>query len=129
VAYPIFPLGRTRQDSAKRGVVDLIRALEGWVIDALESQGVSATMVAGKTGVWVGAEARKIASIGIAARRWVSYHGLALNYATGTEVWKGFDPCGFSAGIMTDLSLETGRAYSYPEVRDILQRGVARFLE
>lgn len=128
VAYPIFQLGRTQKNTAKRGVIDLIHALEKWVIDALKSQGLSASRVEGRTGVWVGDEARKIASIGIAARHWVSYHGIALNYATGTEVWQGFDPCGFGSQVMTDLSLETGRDFTYDQLKEILSRRADHFL-
>jgi lipoate-protein ligase B len=128
VAYPIFQLGRTAAPVARRGVVNLIRALEAWVIDYLGSEGVPALSVEGKTGVWVGGGERKIASIGLAARKWVSYHGIAVNFATGREVWRSFDPCGFSPEVMTDLQLESGRSYTFDLVRNGLLRRAHEFL-
>ncbi len=102
VIYPIVRLG------ARVGVVSLIRALEEWVAAYLSQLGVPALSVEGKTGVWVRGGERKIASIGIAARHWVSYHGLALNLATGLEPWRSLSPCGFSPEVMTDVREQVG---------------------
>jgi lipoyl(octanoyl) transferase len=120
VAYPIFKLGRRQGPTARRGILNLIRSMETWVIDYLASQGLRAGPVESKTGVWIGGE-RKIASIGIAVRHWVSYHGLALNISTGPDAWRMINPCGFDASVMTDLARETGRAYSYKEVLSALK--------
>ncbi len=115
VAYPIFKLGRKNSGASREGVVGLIRALEDWVISYLKSEGLRAAAIPGKTGVWVN-ESRKIASIGIAARHWVSYHGLALNVSTGTKPWQMIDPCGFESSVMTDLQTELKREISVNEV-------------
>ena len=53
------------------------------------------------TGVWVGE--KKIASIGLALRRWISYHGLAFNFNRDNDLFGGITPCGLNAGIMTSL--------------------------
>ena len=53
------------------------------------------------TGVWCGQH--KIASIGIAFRRWVSYHGLALNISTDLEAFAKIHPCGFSSDVMANI--------------------------
>ena len=112
VAYPIFQLGRGDEAYSKRGVHNLIRSLELWVIAYLKGFGLAAGTVPGKTGVWID-DARKIASIGIAARHWVSYHGIALNIDTGIEPWTKLNPCGFSSTVMTDLQRETGQSLSF----------------
>jgi lipoyl(octanoyl) transferase len=120
VAYPIFKLDRRQGPLARRGILNLIRSMESWVVDYLASQGLRAGPVESKTGVWIGGE-RKIASIGIAVRHWVSYHGLALNLSTGPSPWRMINPCGFDASVMTDLTRETGREYSYPDVLKALR--------
>ena len=56
----------------------------------------------GLTGVWIGEH--KIASIGVAVRRWVTYHGLALNLHTDLDAFRGFRPCGLDAAVMTRLA-------------------------
>ncbi len=108
VVYPIFKFNRKSELPALRGVVDLIRFLEAWVIWALEKYEVKAQTVSGKTGVWVNGE-RKIASIGIGVRHWVSLHGMAINLQTPPEVWEWIQPCGFSSREMTNLSTECGK--------------------
>lgn len=116
VVYPIFKLGRKNSGAAREGVVGLIRALEDWVIGYLQSKNLRAGAVAGKTGVWI-EEKRKIASIGIAARHWVSYHGLALNISTGQEPWMLIDPCGFESSVMTDLQKELGESLDFATIK------------
>ncbi len=109
VIYPIVKLADKDAHSPKHGVVTLIRWLEGWVIDVLQKKyHLDAGRVDDKTGVWIDGQ-RKIASIGIAARHWVSYHGLALNLSTGPEPWKYLNPCGLGSSIMTDLNMELER--------------------
>lgn len=120
VAYPIFKLGRDSQGPQRnRGVLGLIRSMERWVLEYLQSIGLEASIIPEKTGVWIRNE-RKIASIGIAARHWVSYHGLALNFATGLEPWTWINPCGFEASVMTDLNEMRGQPHDYASVRDAM---------
>jgi lipoyl(octanoyl) transferase len=64
--------------------------------------------VDGKIGVWLHGGEKKIASIGIAIKHWVSYHGMAFNFNTPSEVWQHINPCGFNPTVMTDLKKETG---------------------
>ncbi len=120
VAYPIFKMG-------KGGVLQLIRSLESWVVDFLKSAGLDAGVIEGKTGVWVAGE-RKIASIGIAARHWVSYHGLALNLSTGPDPWKLINPCGFDSSVMTDLKQELPHFdASYENVFGVLKESAEKY--
>ncbi len=137
VAYPIFQLARSSNSWARGGVVNLIRSLEFWIMDYLASQGLQSKAICEKTGVWVVSKSlalmeresaekcqspneRKIASIGIAVKRWVSYHGLAFNFDTGPDPWRVIRPCGFQANVMTDLSRELGRHLDYETVKNEL---------
>jgi len=85
-----------------------LRLLEDVVIDTLAAWDVTATRDPRGTGVFVGQ--KKIASIGIAVRRWVTFHGLALNVTTDLAAFTPIRPCGFSADIMTNLEVELGGA-------------------
>ena len=130
VIYPIVKMAaKTSAPYAAKGILGLIRSLENWVIAFLRGQGLDAIAIPQKTGVWLRTRhgEKKIASIGIAARHWVSYHGLALNFATGLEPWLGFNPCGFSADVMTDLSLETAKSWTYEEVKHGLRNHLEAF--
>jgi len=103
VAYPIFAL-----DESERDLHRVLRNLEEALIRTLTTgYGVAAGREPGKTGVWI--DGRKIASIGIAIRKWVTFHGLALNVTTDLEQFRRINPCGFSASVMTNLAVETGR--------------------
>jgi lipoate-protein ligase B len=102
VAYPIIMLGEGERDLHR-----FLRNLEEGMIRTLARYGIDAGREPGKTGVWV--EDRKIASIGIACRRWVTFHGLALNVTTDLSYFHRINPCGFQAGVMTSMARETGR--------------------
>ncbi len=105
VCYQIFDLNARGRDLHKH-----IRSLEQTVIDTLNDYNVSGKRVEGLTGVWVDTDdgERKITSIGVAAKQWVSYHGLAVNLETDLEAFKTFNPCGLQPEIMTTLSKLTG---------------------
>lgn len=100
VIYPIFRLPE------KLGPRGMLRVLEMATINFLRELGREAFVRTGATGVWVyddkGRE-RKIASIGIAARSLVSYHGLALNVAASLEHFRLIKPCGFEPDVMCNL--------------------------
>lgn len=88
VGYPIIDLKRHRQD-----LHWYLRQIEGALIDALASTGIPAIRRAGLTGVWT-ATGRKIASIGVHARDWVTWHGFALNVTTDLSYFDLMVPCG-----------------------------------
>ncbi|HEU5153793.1 MAG TPA: lipoyl(octanoyl) transferase LipB [Gemmatimonadales bacterium] len=99
VGYPILDLHHHRQD-----LHWYLRQLEAGLISALERLGISAERRAGLTGVWTGG--RKIASIGIHVRQWVTTHGFALNVL---DEESGFDliiPCGIAGVEMTTVERE-----------------------
>lgn len=92
VAYIMLDL-----DARGRDLRRFVGAIEGWIVAALADLGVAGRAVAGRTGVWVG-EA-KIAAIGVRVRRWVSYHGIALNVAPDLAHFGGIRPCGLDLPV------------------------------
>ncbi|HUY26924.1 MAG TPA: lipoyl(octanoyl) transferase LipB [Candidatus Binataceae bacterium] len=97
VGYPILKL-----DGPARDVAKYLRALEAAMIAALARCGLEAERRAGLTGVWVGG--RKIASIGVGIRRWVTYHGFALNVSTDLSYFDSIVPCGIEGCEMTSIA-------------------------
>ncbi len=110
IIYPIINLKFSRQGRKEKEVVGFLRVFEDAIIKALqiygiESQGRSlqkkVDSEADETGVWV--ENKKIASLGIAVKRWVTYHGAAINYSKDQNAFKGINPCGFTSNVMTTV--------------------------
>lgn len=97
VAYPILQLPDGRRD-----LHAYLRDLEEVVIGVLGEFELEGRRKPGFTGVWLGE--RKICSIGVAVRRWVTYHGFALNLHTDLELFRGFRPCGLEPDVMTRLA-------------------------
>ncbi len=83
-----------------------LRDLEELMIRAVARFGVTATRVGGKTGIWVGPE--KLASIGVAVRQWVTYHGFALNVRTNLQHFNLIVPCGLQNVRMCSLESLAG---------------------
>jgi len=102
VLYPIMRLSG-RPGGLKRFFYDL----EQTGIDALASLGIKADRSSGRPGVWVGP--RKIASVGIGVKRWVSYHGLALNAGPDLSLFSMITACGLPGVEMTSAALELER--------------------
>jgi lipoate-protein ligase B len=98
VGYPIVQLDRVGRDLHR-----WLRLLEESLIAALARHGLSTRRIAGRTGVWV-SEREKIASIGVAVRRWVGYHGFALNVANRLDHFGLIHPCGFHDIRMTSVA-------------------------
>lgn len=103
VVYPIIALADGAHDL--RG---FMTALEQAVIDVLLPLGLLAGRRQGATGVWIDGQ-RKILSIGVAARRWITWHGLALNHEPDLAHFGAIEPCGFDASVMTSLQHELGQ--------------------
>ena len=102
VGYPILKLeGRARDTHL------YLRRIEQTMIDALAELGIDAGQHAGLTGVWVGE--RKIGSIGVGLRRWITLHGFALNVCTALEYFDAMVPCGIAGCEMTSVECEIGR--------------------
>jgi lipoyl(octanoyl) transferase len=106
VAYPIVLLGDGERDLHR-----FLRNLEEAVIATCARAGVTADREPAKTGVWTTNAAgarKKLCSMGIACRKWVTFHGLALNVTTDLSYFARINPCGFEASVMTSLARELG---------------------
>jgi lipoyl(octanoyl) transferase len=102
VGYPIIDLKRHRQD-----LHWYLRQVEEALIRALSTVGIVGTRNPGYTGVWTAA-GTKIASIGVHARDWVTWHGFALNVSTDLSYFDLIVPCGIPAVTMTSIARELG---------------------
>ena len=102
-----------------------LRDIEQGLISALAGWGLAGEAVPGRTGVWLQGE--KIASVGVAVRRWVSYHGFALNVAPDLGSFDLIHPCGLRGVRMTSLASKLGAASpSLAEAREAVASHLAR---
>lgn len=119
VGYPIFDLHQHGKD-----VLRFCRGVEVALISALAWFGIAAEAISGKAGVCVGR--RKIASLGISVRRWVTFHGFALNVSIDLSGFRVIRPCGEDPAVMTSMAVLLERPVSMDAVRRIV---AARFAE
>lgn len=107
VVYPIVNLKLERKGRKAREVVGYLRDFENSIVRTLTHFGIDsvgrslqkkADSEADETGVWVGN--RKIASLGIAVKKWVTYHGAAINFANDPQAFQGINPCGFQSSVV-----------------------------
>jgi lipoate-protein ligase B len=104
-----------------------LRDIEQGLIDALGTYGLAGERIPGRTGVWV--EGEKIASIGVAVRRWVSYHGFALNVEPQLDSFDLIYPCGLRDIRMTSMAKRLGdRAPDLAVARNTVAAEMARQL-
>ena len=122
VGYPILDLRARGRD-----LHCYLRKLEDLLIDLLEKFGIKGEKIEGKTGVWV--QDRKIASIGVGVRKWVTMHGFALNVASDLSGFQSIIPCGLSGVRITSISMESGSEISLEKVREKLSPCLHRFLD
>jgi lipoyl(octanoyl) transferase len=109
IGYPIIDLRRRGQDLHK-----YLRWLEQTLIVFLVDYEISAGRRDGLTGVWV--EQRKIASIGVGVRHWITMHGFALNVCGDLAPFAHIVPCGISNILMTSMERETGQSLEVVDV-------------
>jgi len=121
VGYPILDLRAHRPD-----VRWYVRTLEQVLIEALADLGIAAGRRDGSPGVWVDG-VRKIASIGVGIRRWVTWHGFALNVGADLRGFDGITPCGISGVTMTSVAREGGPSDVEHAGGVVLARFLARF--
>jgi len=103
VGYPIIDLAGHRRD-----LHWYLRTLEQVLIDALATLEIPAERRAGLTGVWTRGGSRKIASIGVHVKQWVTWHGFALNVTTDLTAFDRIVPCGIAGVEMTSIEREVG---------------------
>jgi lipoate-protein ligase B len=118
VAYPIIHLPPGRRDLHRH-----LRNLEEVIMDTLRAFGLEGVRNPGKTGVWLADSSDrllKVASIGVAVRRWVTYHGLALNVAPDLTHFTQINPCGLPSDTMTAMSRFLPDTPDMQDVKNIL---------
>jgi lipoate-protein ligase B len=120
VVYPIIDL----RSKLRKDVHRYVRNLELSAIRALEDFALTATRRPPYTGIWI--DDRKIAAIGIAVRRCITYHGLALNVNTDLSYFQRIVPCGLTWADVTSMQKELGAEQGFSDVR---QRFVHHFAE
>lgn len=124
VAYPIVHL-----QPGERDLHRYLRNLEETVILAAAQLGLQTGRRDGLTGVWTCTQPpEKLASIGIAVKRWVTLHGFALNVATDLSRFAAINPCGMDALVMASLSSALGRTVSLDEVKPLVARALGQVL-
>lgn len=112
VGYPIIDF------RAKKDVDKFLRALEEIIILTLKHYQIEATRKTKYTGVW--RNEKKIASIGVSFKNWVSYHGFSLNVSTDLSYFLKLNPCGLDGDIMTSMTNLTHKSYSMDEIKETL---------
>ncbi|MCH8541912.1 MAG: lipoyl(octanoyl) transferase LipB [Opitutales bacterium] len=113
VGYPIISLADTKD------LHEYLRKIEEVLIRTVGYLGLAASRREGKTGIWMGE--RKIAAIGIAVRKWVTFHGFALNLNPRLDHFRGIVPCGITDGEVSSIERELGFTPPRREILDLLE--------
>jgi lipoyl(octanoyl) transferase len=112
VIYPIISIKEPRKKSGPNDVGFFLRDFENAIVKTLADFGINAQgksfqenpkigLVKEETGVWV--KDKKIASLGLSVRHWITYHGAAINFSKDETAFQGINPCGFSSSVMTSV--------------------------
>lgn len=114
VAYPIIQLEGSRRDLRRH-----LRDLEQGVIELLAEFELAGVRDERNTGVWLAGDSfpQKVASMGVAVRRWVTWHGLALNVNPIMSAFSRINPCGMSSSVMTCIA---DHLQNHPSPQDLL---------
>jgi lipoyl(octanoyl) transferase len=115
IGYPIIDLRECGQDLHR-----YLRWIEGLLVAVLAEVGIAAMSRTGLTGVWI--DDRKIASIGVGVRHWITMHGFALNVCGDLAPFDQIVPCGIANVTMTSIEEETGGKYSVMEVASQVEK-------
>ena len=119
MGYPIIDLRNCGQDLHK-----FLRWIEDLLVEFVAEWGISAQRREGLTGVWV--NGRKIASIGVGVRHWVTMHGFALNVCGDLSPFRQITPCGITDVRMTSIEKETGREVTVQVAAAIIEQFARR---
>src|SRR6266705_2405346 len=117
MGYPIVDLRRCGQDLHR-----YLRWLEQTLIEFLAGYEIEAKQREGLTGVWIGH--RKIVSIGVGVRQWITMHGCALNVCDDLTPFTYIIPCGISDVKMTSMEKETGKLLSVADIASAFEKFV-----
>ncbi len=122
VGYPIFKLQPDEQDLHR-----VLRRIEEALVRVLAQVGLEAGPKENHTGVWCGS--KKLVSVGVAVRQWVTYHGFALNVDTDLAFFERINPCGLEAQVMSSIVEMGGKVPSGLDLKEIVCREIARSFE
>lgn len=121
IAYPILLLPDGQRDLHR-----YLRHLEEAIILTLKDFGIEGLRNPGWTGVWAAdpqsGQLLKLASIGVAVKQWVTYHGLALNVSTDLAAFSQINPCGLQSEVMTSMQALLKKPSSVDRVKPVLAR-------
>jgi lipoyl(octanoyl) transferase len=115
MGYPIIDLRRCGQDLHK-----YLRWLEQLLIDLLAKSDIAAQRRQSLTGVWI--ENRKVASIGVGVRHWITMHGFALNVCGDLSPFDHIVPCGINNVAITSMEKETNKSFTVADVSPTLEK-------
>jgi lipoate-protein ligase B len=124
VGYPIFLLRQPERDLHL-----YLRNLEEALIRALGRFGLATTRKEGWTGVWNATADRKLASIGVAVKRWVTLHGFALNVSTDLTRFTAINPCGLEASVMSSMESLLGRQVPLHDVKNAVRETMSEVFD
>ncbi len=113
VVYFIFNLARRGRDLHK-----FMSDIQAGIIGALDDWGLTGRMDDTYTGVWV--DKKKLASIGVAVKHWITFHGAAINLNTDLAEFRQIVPCGLNPEVMTSAAEQLGRKVDEKEFRRLL---------
>lgn len=130
IVYPILNLTYARKGRKDREIVGYLRDFEDSIVEVLQQYGVQAQgrslqknpntkSEADETGVWIGN--KKMASLGVAVRKWVTFHGAAINLQYDPQAFKGLNPCGFTTDTMVSLEQVLDREINADEFKEKLK--------
>ncbi|MBL7672206.1 MAG: lipoyl(octanoyl) transferase LipB [Bdellovibrionaceae bacterium] len=137
VIYPIINLSIPGHSRAAKDIGAYLRNFEQAIVACLKDYGIEAEgrslqkkspeIEAGdETGVWVGV--KKIASLGIGVRKWVTFHGAALNVFADPAAFQGLNPCGFQSSVMVSIEGLTGKKIDLAILKTNLRAHLEKFL-
>ena len=138
VVYPIISLKNARGTRSSQDVRGYLRTFEAGIVKTLSEFGISAegktpqkipgqAVETDETGVWLGQQ--KIASLGIAVKKWISYHGAAINFFHDPTAFTGINPCGFKTETMISVEKILGEGRVSPEAfKSILRKNLESVL-
>ena len=130
VVYPILNLKKERHGRGPQEVRGYLREFEKAIVLTLKDFGIEAVgktsqkipgeqVETDETGVWI--KNLKIASLGIAVKKWISYHGAAINIKNDPTAFVGMNPCGFNSEVMTSLEQQLGKPIEAGTISDQLR--------
>ncbi len=131
VIYPIVNLELAGLERKPRDIGSFLRLMENSIVDVLGKLGIEATgkttqkkseieEATEETGVWVGRQ--KVASLGIGVKRWVTYHGAAINLDEDPQAFTGMNPCGFTRDTMVSVEKLAGKKINRLEFSEELKK-------